>query len=277
MQGDEPLPTTTTASPPVVLIHGAWAGSWVWDRLTPRLAAAGLTCRAIDLPGNGSDGTDPMLVTFESYLRHLHEVVVDMPGPVSLVAHSGGGNVASAFAERWPELVSRIVYVAGIMLPDGMSFVDIVEKVVVSHPDAVGVNPATVYSAGGRVSQAPPAAAIAYFFNDCSPTDAQAAASRLTPQGEGGREVVMRTTAERFGRVPRLYVEALDDKSVVPAVQRLMLALTPGARTVSLRTGHAPQFSAPDQLADAIVPFLLESPAAPTVRNNRACAQGGAP
>src|SRR5580698_8627861 len=101
---------------PVVLIHGAWAGSWVWDRLIPYLETGGLRCNAIDLPGNGSDAIPPAAITFESYLEHLYGVVDELNGPVSLVAHSGGGNVASAFAERWPDLVSRIVYVAGMML-----------------------------------------------------------------------------------------------------------------------------------------------------------------
>lgn len=243
---------------PVVLIRGAWAGAWVWDRLTPLLEAAGQTCHALDLPGDGSDDTDPALLVFEDYLVRLREVVGELGGPVSLVAHSGGGNIASLFAERWPELVSRIVYVAGIMLPDGKSFLDIVDEAISAHPDAGGVNPATLYSEDGRISHVPPEAAVTYFFNDAAPEDAWAAARRLTPQGEGGRAVVMRVTPERFGRVPRLYVEALDDRSVIPAVQRLMLRLSPGARVVSLDTDHAPQLTAPDRLADAILPFLKE-------------------
>ena len=44
---------------PVILIHGAWQGSWVWARLTPYLHAAGFDAHAVDLPGNGVDGTDP--------------------------------------------------------------------------------------------------------------------------------------------------------------------------------------------------------------------------
>jgi pimeloyl-ACP methyl ester carboxylesterase len=69
----------------------------------------------------------------------------------------------------------------------------------------------------------------------------------------------MHTSAERFGRVPRLYVKALDDRSVILAAQRQMQRLVPGARVVSLPTGHAPQFSAPERLAGAIVPFLTAS------------------
>jgi pimeloyl-ACP methyl ester carboxylesterase len=243
---------------PVVLIHGAWAGAWVWDRLLPYLTGAGLDCVALDLPGNGSDTLDPASVDLEACLARVHSEVLKLATPVSLIAHSGGGNIASVFAERWPDLVARIVYVAGIMLADGMSFVDVVAQAITEYPDAVGVNDSVVYSSDGRVSWVPPAAAAAHFFNDCSVQDAEAAAARLTPQGEGGRAIVMRTTPERFGRVPRLYVEALNDKSVILPVQRLMQRLAPGATVVSLACGHAPQFSAPDKLADAIVPFLTK-------------------
>ncbi len=241
---------------PVVLVHGAWAGSWVWDRVIPLLESAGLDVHAVDLPGNGSDPVDPASVTFADYMAHLDRTVAGLSAPVSLVGHSGGGLSVTAFAERWPERVSRIVYVAGMMLPDGGSFADLVKTVIVTNPEASGINPHTVWSPDRRVTHVPPEAAMAHFFNDCSEDDARAAANRLTPQGEGGRAVVMHISAERFGRVPRLYVEALDDRSVVLAVQRRMQALVPGARIVSLPTGHAPQYSAPASFVQAIVPFL---------------------
>jgi pimeloyl-ACP methyl ester carboxylesterase len=243
----------------VVLIHGAWAGAWVWDRLLPYLKTANLDCVALDLPGNGSDALDPASIDLETCLTHVHGEVLKLTAPVSLIAHSGGGNIASAFAERWPDLVARIVYVAGIMLANGMSFVDVVTQAIAEYPDAVGVNNSVIYSSDRRVSWVEPAAAAIHFFNDCSAQDASAAAARLTPQGEGGRAIVMRTTPERFGRIPRLYVEALNDKSVILPVQRLMQRLTPGAKVVSLNCGHAPQYSAPDKLAGAIVPFLIEA------------------
>jgi alpha-beta hydrolase superfamily lysophospholipase len=56
---------------PVILIHGAWQGSWAWARFTPYLEAAGFITRAIDLPGNGVDGTDPAAITFEQWLEYL--------------------------------------------------------------------------------------------------------------------------------------------------------------------------------------------------------------
>ena len=104
---------------PVILIHGAWQGSWAWTRFTPYLQAAGLAAHAVDLPGNGVDGSDPADVTFEACLQHVFDVVRILDRPVRLVGHSGGGLLVTAFAERWPNHVSRLVYVAGMMLPGG--------------------------------------------------------------------------------------------------------------------------------------------------------------
>ncbi len=87
---------------PVILIHGAWQGSWAWGALYALPAGCGLTAQAIDLPGNGVDGSDPADVTFEACLQHLYGVVRALGRPVSLVGHSGGGLLVTAFAERWP-------------------------------------------------------------------------------------------------------------------------------------------------------------------------------
>jgi pimeloyl-ACP methyl ester carboxylesterase len=244
---------------PAILIHGAWQGSWAWARLTPYLEAAGLAAHAVDLPGNGVDGSDPADVTFEACLQHVHGVARALGRPVSLVGHSGGGLLVTAFAERWPDDVSRLVYVVGMMLPDGTSFEELVTLVRRDHPEASGIWPYLEWSADRRVSRVPPEAAVAIFLQDCSASDAAAAAAMLTPQGEGGRAVTTPATAERYGRIPRLYVEALNDRSLILPVQRVMQARAPGASVVSLATGHAPQFSAPVRLADAIVPFLTST------------------
>ena len=241
---------------PVILVHGAWQGSWAWARFTPYLEAAGLAAHAVDLPGNGVDGTDPADVTFESCLQHVHRIVSGLGRKVSLVGHSGGGLLITAFAERWPEDVSRLVYVVGMMLPDGTSFEQLASSVRKDHPEASGIWPYLQWSADRRVSCVPPEAAIAIFLQDCNESDAAAAAAQLTPQGEGGRAVTTPTTPERYGRIPRLYVEALHDRSVILPVQRAMQKLAPGASVVSLPTGHAPQYSAPDRLAEVVIPFL---------------------
>ena len=70
-------------APPVVLIHGAWQGSWAWDALLPRLEGAGLAYHAVDLPSEAA--------SLETYAAHMAGILAGLAGPVTLLAHSGGG------------------------------------------------------------------------------------------------------------------------------------------------------------------------------------------
>ncbi|HZR88576.1 MAG TPA: alpha/beta fold hydrolase [Bradyrhizobium sp.] len=251
---------TSAGSDPAILIHGAWQGSWVWDRLIPLLArSAGIVPVAVDLPGNGKDGTRPADVSLDIYVSHVGSVLKRLGRRASLVAHSGGGIVASAVAERYPEQISRIAYVAGMMLPDGMAFADLVADARREHPDAAGVGPHLVWSHDRLTSRVPIQVALAYFFHDCPTAEAALAAQKLTPQPDRGRAIRARLTTKRFGRIPRLYVEAEADRAVIPPLQRRMQALVPGADVVTLPTGHAPHLASPRLLADVLTPFLTGS------------------
>ena len=245
---------------PAILIHGAWQGSWVWDRVIPLLAhSGGIASIAVDLPGNGTDNTSPAEVSLELYVDHIGAVLRQLPDRVSLVAHSGGGIVASAVAERFPERIGRIAYVAGMMLPDGMAFAELTAELRGDYPAIAGIAPHLIWSDDRLTSCVPMQAALAHFFQDCPPEDAAAAARRLTPQPERGRAVRARLTPQKFGRVPRLYIEAEADRSVILACQRRMQALVPGAEVATLRTGHCPHLAAPELFADVLIPFLSKA------------------
>lgn len=244
---------------PVVLIHGAWQGSWAWQCLLPFLHEGGLETRAVDLPGSGNETVPARDVTLDTCLDYLDDVLNEIGRPVSLVGHSGGGVIASAAGERFRDRVSRIAYVAGMMLPSGMSFGDLQSELAGLDGFSHGISDRIVYSDDGLSSTVPPEEAAAIFFNDCPRDVAMAAAMKLTPQAEGARAIPPLLTPERFGTLPRLYVEATDDRSVVLLAQRRMQELVPGAEVRSLPTGHAPQLSAPDLLADALIPFLTDA------------------
>ncbi|MFT3691196.1 alpha/beta fold hydrolase [Paenirhodobacter sp.] len=236
----------------VILIHGAWQGSWAWDAFVPLLRAAGFDPVAVDLPGNGTGPIRPEDVSAADCLTHL-EGVLNRTGPAHVIGHSGGGVFASMLAEARPDAVLSLTYVAGMMLPDGGSFARIVADLLPEHPEAAGIGPWLIWSDDRRLSRVPPEAARKIFLHDCPPDAAQ----RLTPQGEGARAVTPRLTPARYGRVPRLYVEATGDRSVVLAVQRRMQELSPGAERATLTTGHVPQLAAPADLLAVIRPFLM--------------------
>ncbi len=234
----------------IVLIHGAWQGSWVWDDVVPRLTDAGHRCHAVDLPGSEEFSPNRADVTFAQQVAHLEDLLAEISQPVVIVAHSGGGLAASQLTENRPDRVAGIVYVAGIMLPDGTRFAEIVEACQVDEPSAIGVWPYLEHLEG--MSAVPQAAAIDIFFHDGAPAAAARAAARLTPQSNAARDASPHITEERFGTVPCIYIEALKDRSVVPFVQRRMQQLTPGATVRSIDTGHAPMVADPVLLSEML-------------------------
>lgn len=254
--------SVSPSRPTLLLIHGAWQGAWVWDAFQQEMQQRGWPTHAVDLPGNGHDDTPPDQVNLDRYVQCLTDWIDAHEGPVVLVGHSGGGVVASQTAEARPDRVQAIVYLAGMMLPSGVGFGEVVQAVLPLHPAAAGIGPYLQWSPSRDMSWVPPEAAQDIFLHDCPPDVAEPASRRLVPQPEPGRALVASLTSERWGRIPRVYVEALYDRSVILPVQRHMQALCPGATRLSMATGHAPHVAAPASLAqllDEALPLVMKS------------------
>src|SRR5262249_54749531 len=108
-----------------VLVHGAFAGGWIWGPLQERLYAAGHTAIAFDLPGLGDDQTPPGQVTLEAYASRLCEVLVAGREPAIVVGNSMGGVVITQGAARCPQRVAALAYVAAFLPKDGQSLLDL--------------------------------------------------------------------------------------------------------------------------------------------------------
>ncbi|MBC7781555.1 MAG: alpha/beta fold hydrolase [Proteobacteria bacterium] len=238
-----------------ILIHGAWHDARIWDRVAPALRSAGHTVVTPNLPGNGfeppADATPAAAVTLARYADAIAPSIEGADAPVVLVGHSMAGIVVSALAERLPERLAKIVYIAAFMLPDGYSIVSFYERC--ATPGMMGARQALRLSADQTFSTIDPDAARALFFNRCTDADATMAAGHLGPQPAQPRRDPVHVTEERFGRVPRVYFSTLQDRTLFPALQRRMYAELVPTRVVKFDTDHSPFFSATDALVDALL------------------------
>jgi len=238
-----------------ILLHGAWHDPRVWDRVAPALRAAGHSVETPNLPGNGFEpaetATPAAAVTLEVYADAIAPLIERAPSPVILVGHSMAGIVISTLAERMPDRLAKLVYLAAFMLPDGFSITTFYDRY--ATPDMAGARQALRLSPDRTWSTIAPGDALALFFNTCSPGDAAMAASHLGPQPAQPRRDIVRVSSERFGRVARVYFATLQDRTVFPLLQQRMYQdLTP-TRVVEFDTDHSPFVSASDALTAALL------------------------
>lgn len=239
---------------PVILLHGAWQGAWVWDGLVPVLSAAGWAPVAPDLPGNGADGRSPGDVTFDDHIGHVQSLILPAETPVRLIAHSGAGVLATALAERHPDRIAGIVAICAMLLPSGVTFPEFTTPFVAADPAAQGIGPWLEQAPGG--TRVPAVAARHVFYHDAPDAAARSAAARLTVQGHAVRAPRVDWTADRAGRVSTGYIRCGADRSVLPAVQDAMCATRRLTRIIPLPTGHAPMLADPSALARATLDLL---------------------
>lgn len=231
-----------------VLVHGSAHGSWCWERVTPLLEQHGHRVIAVDLPGNGHDGTPLADVTLETYAEHVCGVLDSLEGPVVLVGHSLGGISISRAAELRPDKVAVLVYLTAVLLPDGATFMGTVSEES-DLQRALEERPSWDLAADGTHVLYKMEQTQHRFYNDCSPEDVAWAQSMVVPQPVGPLVSPMRITDANFGRVPRIFVECLQDNAVSPEFARDMYTAMPCAEVITMPTGHSPFLSAPEELA----------------------------
>ena len=103
--------------PVVVLIHGFSVPSFVWNRTSPALAAAGWRVLRYDLYGRGASAKPLGRYDLRRFVTQLWELVDALhPGArVALVGYSMGGPIAAGAAGARPERVRGAAWIAPVV------------------------------------------------------------------------------------------------------------------------------------------------------------------
>ena len=226
-----------------VLVHGAWHGGWCWDKVVPLLEAKDHKAISLDLPGHGTDKTPISEITLQSYADRVCKVLDAQPEPVILVGHSMGGSVITQTAEYHPERIKTLVYLCAFLLRNGESIRALAQR---DQGSFSGRN--RVIDENGGFSTVKEEALREAFYADCSDEDVARATSLRVPEALAPSQTPVRTTEENFGRVPRIYIQCLRDRSISPALQKQMYEALPCERVISMETSHSPFLSAPAEL-----------------------------
>ena len=182
----------------------------------------------------------------QSYVDVVTEVIDTQPENVVLVGHSLGGVTITRVTELRPEKIEAVVYVAAMLLPDGVSIPEVLQ-------DDPGFSSLAISEDGAAMLPPDPKAIAEDLFHDCSEQDIDFAASMVTPEPLQPLMTKMETSEIGFGSVKRFYIECLRDRVLPNEIQKKMIAAVPCDEVFALDSGHSPFFSCAEQLADILV------------------------
>ena len=229
-----------------VLVHGSWLGGWCWQRVTPRLTAAGHTVLTPTLTGLGErshlgGGAIDLELHIEDVVRVLDwEDLRD----VVLVGHSYAGMVIAAVADRMPDRISHLFYLDAVVPEDGKAVVDLI-------PSEMATAIRAAAAANEDPARMPPAEPEALGITD--PDDVAWVRAKSVGMPIATHEQPIRLTGAHRTVAARTYVACTD-----PVLGGLEAAAArargePGWRYRELATGHDPMITRPRDLADLLL------------------------
>jgi pimeloyl-ACP methyl ester carboxylesterase len=229
----------------VLLVPGFWLGAWSWSPIAAILADAGHTAHSLTLPGLESVSTDRAGIRLADHVAAVVAAIDEMEGDVALVGHSGGGPISYAASDQRPDRVSRIIYVDSGPLGDGLAINPNIPELDGDLPlpawdffepdELVGLTPELLDD-----------------FRANAIPEPSAVASDVQTLSEDPRRFDIASTIISSTLTPEQLQNYAD--AGVPFLAELQ-RLT-DLSVVWLPTGHWPQFSRPEDLAEAIVAAL---------------------
>lgn len=231
-----------------VLIHGAWHGSWCWDKVVPLLKRKGHKVEIPDLPGHGRDKTPISEISLQAYTDRVCQILDAQSEPVILVGHSMGGVVITQTAEYRPEKIKTLVYLTAFLLRDGEFLLQMAEG-----DTGALVLPNLIMAEDQSNAVVRDETIKEVFYGDCSDEDVAQAKLLLVPQAVAPFVTPVKTTEEKFGRVRRVYISCLRDKAITPECQEKMYKALPCETVISMDTSHSPFLSAPEELVSNLL------------------------
>jgi pimeloyl-ACP methyl ester carboxylesterase len=257
------------AGPVVLLLHGASGGGANWYRLLAPLSRS-FRVLAPDLPGFGlSDAIQPAFPLSAAVTRLLREWLHALGvGPLAVIGTSFGGLIAMRLAAALRSDVGRLVLIdsAGLGRDVGafmkLASLPLVGRVALrpSRDSTAWMLEHLMTWSGRRLPDVHRETLVDYLWSSAAASDTamMVRALRLFASVRGQREVV-----EDVGGISAsaLIVSGEHDRFFPPEQARHAAGRFPRAQHHLVRAaGHSPNWEAPAELLDLVLPFLLASP-----------------
>ena len=245
-----------------VLVHGSWAGAWIWRDVIARLRAAGHNVYATTATGMGDRVhlADPA-IDLDVYITDVVNVLAyEDLSDVTLVGWSFGGMIITGVAEQVPERLARLVYLDGVVPEDGQSGYDFWGYT----EEGIGAE----YRAGAEAGMpgfevVPPGAEEWIRASLADPAVADWMLSKLAPQPLATSSQPIELANPEAAALPRVFVLCTADKDLEMDPQTDPYVLTvervrsdPNWHVVELADNHLAPVNNPQATAEALLSLV---------------------
>ncbi|KAI0454902.1 Alpha/beta hydrolase fold-1 [Xylaria acuta] len=246
------------AKPVIVLIPGAWHPPNAWNKVKPRLEAAGYEVYTLRLLT--AVAPEPVNYSWRVDVAAVHDLLIPLFSQgrqAVVVGHSYGGIVATASVEGQSVAdrqsrglqggFSAVVYICGFpIVQRGDSLLSIIngnygEWMTATQPFDKNT-PSSVRIIPG----------LEPFYNDLPLDEANEWCGKLLNQSQRSFEEPVDFCANDIG-IPMTYLLCENDKAIPLQLQEYMAAAIPAMKMRRCAAGHSPFLSRPDFTGEVII------------------------
>lgn len=223
----------------IILIPGLWLDASSWDEVVPILEQAGHRTHPVTLPGMESQDVDRSQITRSDCVDAVVATIDSVDGPVVVVGHSMGAGLAHAAVDARSDRVARAIYIGGFPEGDGSSS---------DFPSENGEIPLLDWSDFDEADLADlDDEGLARFREQAIPAPERMVSDPQRLSDERRYQVPVTMVCPEFSAdMLREWIE--NDLEPVREFKRIS-----DVSYVDLPTGHWPQFTKPEELAQVIL------------------------
>ena len=235
---------------PIILIHGAWHGSWCWQKIIPLLLEQqGRIVLAPNLPGHQPNDRSDQKITLQSYINCIVSIIDQQSQPVMLVGHSMAGMLIAQVAELRPQLIGKLIFL-NAYLPSNEDSVFSLNKSF--NPDGE-INRAMHLSNNRRSYSIEESEFTRLFYHQSCKEDQELALLNYCPQPSLPLASSLKLSAENYGKLEKIAICSTDDRVIPAKMQKQMLMKQTCNEYIQIEGDHSPFFSLPDTLASLLL------------------------
>jgi len=229
-----------------VLVHGGGGGGWIWQRVARALRGSGHDVHAPTLTRFGERSHLDVPVSFDTFVTDIVNVIeFEDLHDVVLVGHSMGGVIIPRGAEKVPERVAAVVWLAAVVNADG-------ETLLQAVPQSEWIARAVRILPDGT-AETDPDLIVEANFQDGTAEDRAWFRARHTAYPPDALVEPGRLSAFLALGLPTAYITATEDRTIVPEVCAKFADRLPGTRRATVDASHNCLLSRPEGTAAAIL------------------------